>query len=139
LNYSYFQRRLVVAVITGYYYEGFLSIQRAVDLSIISELSGLPVAASGPFNGVDVRLKGFPYPQYLDDDFILVLQTQLPFIIMVSFIITAPTFCKDVVLEKEKKLKVGTLFSLFNILITRDSLVSISTPSSRIIQLLPIS
>lgn len=93
---------------TGYYYEGFLSIQRAVDLSIISELSGLPAAASGPINSVDIRLKSFPYPQYLDDDFIIVLQMQLPFIIMISFIITAPTFCKDVVLEKEKKLKVRT-------------------------------
>jgi ATP-binding cassette, subfamily A (ABC1), member 3 len=90
----------------GYYYEGFLAIQRAVDLGIIAELSGLPVSATATTGGVDIQLKSFPYPPYLKDNFIVILQTQLPFIIMISFIITAPTFCKDVVLEKEKKLKV---------------------------------
>ena len=58
-------------------------------------------------DSVDVLLKSFPYPSYNKDFYIVVLQLQLPFLIMLSFIVTAPIICKDVVLEKEKKLKVG--------------------------------
>lgn len=64
------------------------------------------MSSSGIDDKIDVRLKTFPYPPYLDDAFIFILTTQFPFIIMLSFIVTAPTICKDVVLEKEKKLKV---------------------------------
>ena len=59
---------------------------------------------------VQTKLKVFPYPPYNDDKFITVLQTQLPFIILLSFILIAPTMCKDIVLEKEKKIKVFHLF-----------------------------
>jgi len=89
----------------GYFYEGFLAIQRAVDLQIMYELGG--TSAEQELNNTDVFLKSFPYPKYTDDNFIVVLQTQLPFLIMLSFIVTAPVICRDVVLEKEKKLKVG--------------------------------
>jgi hypothetical protein len=73
------------------------------------------MTSSGIADKIDVRLKSFPYPPYLDDAFIFILTTQLPFIIMLSFIVTAPTICKDVVLEKEKKLKVckGLFISVF--------------------------
>ena len=81
-----------------------MAIQRAVDLSIIDELSRGITSSD-----VDVRLKSFPYPPYFDDNFVSILQTQFPFIIMLSFIVTAPTIVKDVVLEKEKKLKVMRL------------------------------
>ena len=88
----------------GYFYEGFIAIQRTVDLQIMYELGG--TSAVQALNNTDVHLKSFPYPPYNDDPFIVVLQTQLPFIIMLSFIVTAPVTCRDVVLEKEKKLKV---------------------------------
>ena len=89
----------------GYFSEGFLAIQRAVDLSIMYQLGGVMSSA----HGVGVELKSFPYPPYHNDNFVIVIQMQLPFIIMLSFIVTAPVICKDVVLEKEKKLKVGPL------------------------------
>jgi len=89
----------------GYYYEGFLAVQRAVDLQIMYELGG--TSAMQALNNTGVHLKSFPYPPYNDDRFIVVLQTQLPFIIMLSFIVTAPVICRDIVLEKEKKLKVS--------------------------------
>ena len=57
-------------------------------------------------NNTEVQLKSFPYPPYNKDPFIVIIQTQLPFMIMLSFIVTAPVICKDIVLEKEKKLKV---------------------------------
>jgi len=59
---------------------------------------------------VGVELKTFPYPTYTDDVFVIIIQTQLPFIIMLSFIVTAPVICRDVVLEKEKKLKATMCF-----------------------------
>jgi len=89
----------------GYYHEGFLAIQRAVDVQIMYELGG--TAAEQQLNNIDVRLKSFPYPPYDDDDeFIPVLQQRLALAIMLSFIVTAPVICRDVVLEKENKLKV---------------------------------
>ena len=91
----------------GYFYEGFIAIQRAVDMSIMSELGGMPAA---PRQNIVVQLKSFPYPPYHNDVFIAVLQLQLPFMIMLSFIVTAPVICKDVVLEKEQKLKVYIAF-----------------------------
>jgi len=94
----------IYRVCLGYFYEGFLAIQRAVDLQIMYELGG--TSAEQELNNTAVRLKSFPYPEYYNDVFIIVLQTQLPFLIMLSFIVTAPVICKDVVLEKEKKLKV---------------------------------
>jgi len=64
------------------------------------------VSSTGVASSVDLQLKSFPYPPYLDDIFLFILTVQFPFIIMLSFIVIAPTICKDVVLEKEKKLKV---------------------------------
>jgi len=75
------------------------------------ELGG--TTARQELNNVDVQLKSFPYPPYHDDRFIIVLQTQMPFLIMLSFIVTAPVICRDVVLEKEKKLKVETFLLVY--------------------------
>ena len=93
----------VCCVRLGYYSEGFLAIQRAVDLSIIGELGGKSSAQI-----IDVELKKFPYPPYLDDDFSASDTSKqfVPFAVMISFMIPAFVICKDVVLEKEKKLKV---------------------------------
>ena len=77
-------------------------------MSIMSELGGTSVEPT--LENIKAQLKSFPYPLYDNDVFIAVLQFQLPFMIMLSFIVTAPVICKDVVLEKEKKLKVGVLF-----------------------------
>ena len=55
---------------------------------------------------IDFYLERFPYPPYRDDVFVFVIQIQFPFIILLSFIVTAPSISKDIVLEKERKLKV---------------------------------
>ena len=85
----------------GYYYEGFLALQWGLDLSIIQEIN-----PGFEMDSVETQLKRYPYPSYYNDNFIIVLQTQLPFIILLSFIVISPTIVKDIVLEKEKKLKV---------------------------------
>lgn len=85
--------------IPGYYKEGFLTIQRAIDFSIIAEIN-----KSGPDNKKTL-LKKFAFPPYLNDAFVFILQTQFPFIIMLSFIVIAPSICSEVCHEKEKRLK----------------------------------
>ena len=89
-------------VILGYMREGFLAIQQAVDKAIITALN----PAFDQY-GVDVTLQRFPYPPYNDDAFVLVIQQQLPLVVMLSFVFIALQIVKDVVHEKERKLKVG--------------------------------
>jgi len=90
----------------GYFSEGFLAIQRAVDLSIIGELGSVSSARK-----IDIQLKNFPYPPYVGDEFLLTADSDgsllsLKNIIFCSFLVTLASICLDVVQEKEKKLKV---------------------------------
>jgi len=61
---------------------------------------------------VTMRLQRFPYPPYADDKFVLVIQQQLPFIVMLSFIFCAMQIVRDLVYEKERCLKVGVLLNM---------------------------
>jgi len=84
-----------------YYFEdGFLSLQHAVDLAIIKFKGNMSVV-----NTV-VSVKRFPYPDCVDDPLIVAIQTTLPLLLMLSLIYTALNIVRDVVYEKEKKLKV---------------------------------
>jgi len=95
----------------GYFAEGFLAIQRAVDLGIVYELGGTSLA-----NEVDVELKNFPYPPYRGDVFWVNNDKSLPVFVVWGFILHSFIICKDVILEKEKKLKVWfSLLSSFNL------------------------
>lgn len=102
----------------GYYKEGFLSIQYAVDQAFVNYFKN----ASNYIDGIDVLLKRHPYPPYLDDKFVLVLQTQLPFFILLSFIFPALNIVKELVHEKERKLKVDFSLSKYYMI----SLISIT-------------
>ena len=53
-----------------------------------------------------MRLERFPYPPYIEDPFLAGAGSLMPFVIMLSFLILAPSIVKDIVLEKERKLKV---------------------------------
>ncbi len=96
---------MTCVTLTDYTKEGFLALQYALDQVIVNmklgALSDMPL--------VDIHMKRFPYPHYNDDNFVLVLQQQLPFILMLSFVFSALQIVKDVVYEKERKLKVNTL------------------------------
>ena len=59
-----------------------------------------------------------PYPSYVDDQFLVVLQGWLPLVIMLSFIYPAINIVKNVVVEKEKRLKVGSV-ALWRNVVTR--------------------
>ena len=86
---------------TDYYDEGFLALQHAVDEGIIYQLN-----TSADQDNVMVLLQRYPYPPYVQDAFVSALQSYLPLILLLSFIVTAPSIVKDIVIEKESRLKV---------------------------------
>eukprot|EP00914_Ancora_sagittata_P026115 GHVO01051518.1.p1 GENE.GHVO01051518.1~~GHVO01051518.1.p1 ORF type:complete len:373 (-),score=36.81 GHVO01051518.1:66-1184(-) len=83
----------------GYMREGFLTLQHHIDIALMRLLNVSPEEL------VDVQLQRQPYPPYLDDNFVLVIQQQLPTILLLSFVFTALQIVKEVVHEKERKLK----------------------------------
>lgn len=90
----------------GYYQEGFLGVQEAVLSSLLeyhAERLKIPVPT------VDVQLKRFPYPKYIDDKLLPALESFVPVIIMLSFLYTAVSTVRTVTTEKEKQLKVCAL------------------------------
>ena len=54
----------------------------------------------------EVQLQRFPYPDGLRDKFIIVIQSSLPLLLMLSLVYTALVITKSIVHEKERKLKV---------------------------------
>ena len=112
-----------------YYYSDFISLQGSVDRAILAELGKADVEED-----IDFYLERFPYPPYRDDVFVFVIQMQFPFIILLSFIVTAPSISKDIVLEKERKLKVCHVSPL---LICRAVLLGLNllTPSNKLLKL----
>lgn len=83
-----------------YFGEGFLSLQHAVDFAIIKFKGNIEDL------NATVSVKRFPYPDYIHDSFILVIQGSLPLLLMSSLVFTALNIVRDIVYEKEKKLKV---------------------------------
>ena len=57
----------------------------------------------------------FPYPPWRDDNFVMVIQNQLPLLLMLSFVFSMLQIVKDVVHEKERKIKVSAVYSLLQI------------------------
>ena len=75
----------------------------AVDKALATE-----VASPGETpERVTVQLQRFPYPPYVDDMFVEILQSQLPLLIIIGFAFTVPDLASSVTLEKEKRLKVS--------------------------------
>ncbi|KAJ6625432.1 hypothetical protein lerEdw1_014790, partial [Lerista edwardsae] len=87
----------------GYYREGFLTVQHAVDKAIMQYHASPPT--SGLLNRVTVVVQRFFYPPYVNDLFLLAIQNQLPLLLMLSFTYTSLNIVRAVVHEKEKKLK----------------------------------
>ncbi|XP_071953037.1 phospholipid-transporting ATPase ABCA3-like [Antedon mediterranea] len=82
----------------GYWREGFLSLQNAVDIAILKE-------SKVEIKNITINMQRFPYPPYNDDLFILVIQSQLPILLLISYILNALDITRSIVQEKEKKLK----------------------------------
>lgn len=89
---------------TGYYREGFLQVQHAVDRAIMKAYNS--TAAAALLKRAQVLLARFPYPAFIYDVFILAIQNQLPLLLVLSFTYTSLNIVRAVVQEKERKLKV---------------------------------
>ena len=97
----------------GYVREGFTALQNAVDRALMMEVGGENATEKLP--KINLELRRHPYPKFNDDNFILVIQRQFPVVLMLSFVLVALNIVKDVVHEKERKLKVH----LFTVKIVR--------------------
>jgi len=51
-------------------------------------------------------LQLFPEPPRRDDEYVHFINNYMPMVLLVSFMLAVAAICKDIVLEKEKKLKV---------------------------------
>lgn len=92
--------------VSGYYQEGFLTLQDGISRALTEIIS------SNSTDDVDIVMQRFPYPAYSADYYLLALQGWLPFIIVISFIYPALNIAKNIVHEKEKRLKVSPYGSL---------------------------
>ncbi|KAM5131749.1 LOW QUALITY PROTEIN: ATP-binding cassette sub-family A member 17-like [Callospermophilus lateralis] len=89
--------------IPGYFKEGFLGIQHAVDKAIMHHHARN--ASADMFERLNVLLQRFPHGPHIQDGFFLVLQNEFPLFLMLSFICIELIIINTVLLEKERKLK----------------------------------
>ena len=95
ISYSY-----IVLIIFLFYKsrrEGFLQIQKAIDMALIARYNSSQLVA--------MKFERFPFPPYKDDKFVAVVQALFPFIIILSFIYTVIMTAKSIVYEKETGIK----------------------------------
>ena len=115
----------LVCLCIDYEASGFLALQLAIDRAIIAHHhsnnanSNASSTASVRSNPADVaadsgasggefslRLQRHPYPPYDRDRLVVVLGRYLGYYVLLSLLVIAPCVVKDVVVEKENKLKV---------------------------------
>ncbi|XP_043832232.1 phospholipid-transporting ATPase ABCA3-like [Dromiciops gliroides] len=87
----------------GYIREGFLTVQHAVDKAIMRYHA--PEAANKIFDKITLIVKRFPYPDFINDPFLTVVQFTLPLLLVLAFTFTVLNIIRSIVHEKEKKLK----------------------------------
>ena len=90
--------------LTGYHRQGFLAVQYAVDMALITEHNA---TVTSELSGIDISLQRHPYPPYTEDQFVQVLGSQLPLLLMFNMFLVVPSLVKDICLEKERKQKVS--------------------------------
>ena len=83
--------------------EGFLAIQKAIDLSLIVEVNR---SFDPTTMNVTTQLRQYPFPPYRQDPVLYDVRLIFPSVILISFILIVPTICYEIVLEKETKFKV---------------------------------
>ncbi|MBZ3870758.1 ATP-binding cassette sub-family A member 3, partial [Sciurus carolinensis] len=90
--------------VPGYIREGFLAVQHAVDKAIMKYHA--KEASAEIVKHTTVFIKRFPFPAFLDDNFLTYLSQIWPPMILFIFSLTVLTILHTIVQEKETKLKV---------------------------------
>ena len=80
---------------------------------MINEITNNKIATN-VFN-FETLMQRFPYPPYVNDLFLVAIQTNFPFFIMLCMIFYSLSIPKEVTLEKERKLKVGQKSKVVNL------------------------
>ncbi len=97
---------------TGYGHSGFLTLQKAVDDSIIKQMN-----PSAEVDKLHVELQRFPYPAYTIDKHRLAFMAFFPLLIFICFCPSVFCLAEDPTKEKETIIRVcKTSVSLFSIL-----------------------
>ncbi|XP_065646706.1 phospholipid-transporting ATPase ABCA1 isoform X2 [Hydra vulgaris] len=84
---------------SSYFHYGFAWLQDQLERAIIEVQTNQSVVAPGLY------VEEIPYPCYLDDNFMFVLQYIMPLCVVVSFIYTVAILTQSIVYEKEHRLK----------------------------------
>ncbi|XP_068921390.1 phospholipid-transporting ATPase ABCA3-like [Petaurus breviceps papuanus] len=87
----------------GYFREGFLSLQHAVNRGIM--YYHMNDSMTQQYEKITITMKRFPLPSYIQDPFISVLEDNFSILIMLSFLCTSVFIIHAIVQEKERKLK----------------------------------
>lgn len=106
---------IILCTILGYVETGFLLLQFEVDKAIIKKKSGQSIL----FDNVIMHVKKMPYPPYVEDPLLTAIQSNLPLFLMLGFILYEIQLTKNIIFEKERKLKVKHLeitYKYFNII-----------------------
>jgi len=98
-------RQVKACLFSVYFRRGFLYAQRIVAEALIQEWS--PGNASSDLTSVEWKLNKMPYPPYINDAMVQVLQMNFPTVLMLSFILSVIIMSKNIVYEKERQLKVS--------------------------------
>ena len=73
----------------GYIYQGFIAIQNAIERSIITASSSL-LADDIP----EILIQRYPYPAYQEDILLVILESFLPILILISFFYSSTNIIK---------------------------------------------
>lgn len=88
----------------GYSKEGFLTLQHTLDKAIMRHHAHNATAQM--FQDLTVLVKRFPHGAHIQDTFLLVLQSEFPLLLTLSFLCLELIIINSVAREKEKRLKV---------------------------------
>ncbi|XP_047137876.1 phospholipid-transporting ATPase ABCA3 isoform X1 [Hydra vulgaris] len=83
----------------SFYKSPFLALQYYIDTGIIQAQTN-----NKTYQAVEI-LQQFPYPDYIEDLFYTIIKTTMPLVIVLAFEYTAVTIIKELVAEKESRLK----------------------------------
>ncbi|XP_065175068.1 phospholipid-transporting ATPase ABCA3-like [Sycon ciliatum] len=85
-----------------YYYENFyLNLQHSINAGLVHTLRNGSTSEPLP----DVQMRRFPFPEFLENRFISAVQFGLPLLVFLAYILTALVLVRDIVREKERRLK----------------------------------
>lgn len=80
----------------SYYNASFLLIQNAIDKAIMNQFGK---------ENVTVYMQKFPFPSYIKDGFIIIIEQFMPNFLVIAFIYSSLCIVRNIVYEKEKRLK----------------------------------